>query len=209
MDACARATHVQRRRLQAQLGEGVAQGLLGGGELAQLVGQRLSQPAHLLQALAVQVEQLQPGLQVRVHGPRAPAQLLHQGLPGGLKGKGRLNGWGQGMGGVKGWVESRDGWGHVMGRAVWWACLLRWACLWRMCLLRWACLQWGGLRRYLVLGHAPPADSLQLFTGRRHVVDLNDGSTSCFLRRGGGICGPQVITTVIRVVRSVTPPGTS
>lgn len=77
-------THVQRRRLHAQLGEGVAQAPLGGGELCQLIGQRLGQLGHMLVALALVAEQVQAGLQVRVHGAGAAAQPLRQSLPGGL-----------------------------------------------------------------------------------------------------------------------------
>lgn len=79
---------MQRRRPQAQLGEGVAQAPLGGGELGQLIGQRLGQPAHLLVALALVAQQLQARLQVQVHRARPSAHLLCQRLPGGLGGGG-------------------------------------------------------------------------------------------------------------------------
>lgn len=67
---------MQRRRLQAQLAEGLSQGLLGNAELGQLIGQRLRQLGHVLVALAVVPQQLQAGLQVQVHGPGASAQPL-------------------------------------------------------------------------------------------------------------------------------------
>lgn len=50
--------------LEAELGEGVPQCLLGNRELSELIGQRLSQLGHVVVALAVVFEQLEARLQV-------------------------------------------------------------------------------------------------------------------------------------------------
>lgn len=67
---------MQHWRFEAELAEGVSQGLLGNRELSELIGQRLSQPGHVLVALPVVSEQLEARLQVQVHSARSPTQLL-------------------------------------------------------------------------------------------------------------------------------------
>lgn len=78
-------THVQRWGFDAELAEGVSQGLLGNRELIQLVGQRLSQLEDVLEALLVISQQLESRLQVQVHSPGSSTQLLRQNLPGALR----------------------------------------------------------------------------------------------------------------------------
>lgn len=76
---------MQRRRFDAELSEGVSQRLLRHRELSELTGQRLGQLGHVVVALPVVFEQLQPRLQLQVDGPRPAAELLRQSLPGALR----------------------------------------------------------------------------------------------------------------------------
>lgn len=55
-------THMQHWRFEAELAEGISQGLLGNRELSELIGQRLSQLGHVLVALPVISEQLEARL---------------------------------------------------------------------------------------------------------------------------------------------------
>lgn len=67
---------MQRWRFEAEVAEGVPQGLLGICELSELIGQRLSQLGHVIVALPVVFEQLQSRLQVQIHRTRSTAKLL-------------------------------------------------------------------------------------------------------------------------------------
>lgn len=77
---------MQRWRFEAEVAEGVPQGLLGNCELNQLIGQSLSQLGDVFVALAVVFEQLEARLQVQIHRTRSSTQLLLQSLPGALQG---------------------------------------------------------------------------------------------------------------------------
>ncbi|TNN89739.1 hypothetical protein EYF80_000342 [Liparis tanakae] len=78
-------THVQFWGLEAEVGEGVAQLPLRLHDLGQLRRQSLSQPDHVLVLSLIVAEDFDLSLQLHVHGPRAPAQLLRQDLPGTLQ----------------------------------------------------------------------------------------------------------------------------
>jgi len=78
-------THVQLWRLEAEVGEGVAQLPLRLHDLGQLRRQSLSQPDHVLVLSLIVAEDFDLSLQLQVHGPRAPTQLLRQDLPGTLQ----------------------------------------------------------------------------------------------------------------------------
>lgn len=67
---------MQRWCFDAELGEGVPQGLLGNCELSELIGQHLSQLGHVFVALAVVLEQLEARLQVQIHRTRSTTELL-------------------------------------------------------------------------------------------------------------------------------------
>lgn len=134
-------THIQRWRFEAEVAEGIPQGLLGDCELSQLIGQGLSKPGAVFVALAVVSEQLEARLQVQIHRTRSSTQLLLQSLPGALQGR-----------------ECRCS----SDRCV---------------LIRFFFFFFKSMKdnkKHLVGGDAPPADSLQLPTGRVLVVALNN-----------------------------------
>ena len=70
--------------LEAKVGEGVPQRLLGVHHLGQLGGEGLGQLDHLLVASLVVAEYLDLALQLQVHRFGSPAHLLRQDLPGAL-----------------------------------------------------------------------------------------------------------------------------
>lgn len=72
-------------RLQTEVGEGITQLPLRLHYQRQLIGQRLSQLDHTLVLPLVFTELFNLCIQLRVDGPRAPAQLLGQDLPGTLQ----------------------------------------------------------------------------------------------------------------------------
>ena len=78
-------THVEFWWLEAEVGEGVAQLPLRLHHLGQLIGQRLSQLDYLLVLSLVVAEDFDLSLQLHVHSPGAPTQLLWQDLPGTLQ----------------------------------------------------------------------------------------------------------------------------
>lgn len=82
---------MQRRRFDAELSEGVPQGLLGNCELSELIGQSLGQLGHVLVALPVVFQQLEARLQVQIHGAGSAAQLLGQNLFGALQTESRTD----------------------------------------------------------------------------------------------------------------------
>lgn len=63
-------------RLEAEVGKSVAQLPLRLHHLRQLTSQRLSQLYHILVLPLVVPQHVNLSLQLQVHGPRAPAQLL-------------------------------------------------------------------------------------------------------------------------------------
>ena len=75
---------MELRGLEAEVGEGVPQRLLGVHHLGQLGGEGLGQLHHVLVAPLVVAEHLDLALQLQVHRLGAPAQLLRQDLPGAL-----------------------------------------------------------------------------------------------------------------------------
>ncbi|KAF3837519.1 hypothetical protein F7725_004983 [Dissostichus mawsoni] len=79
-------THVQRWCFDAEISEGVPQCLLGNGELSELIGQRLGELGHVIVALPVVLQKLQPRLQIQIHGPRTTTQQ-HQFLEQELRGQ--------------------------------------------------------------------------------------------------------------------------
>lgn len=78
-------THMEFWWLEAEVGEGVAQLPLRLHHLGQLIGQRLSQLDYLLVLSLVVAEDFDLSLQLHVHSPGAPTQLLWQDLPGTLQ----------------------------------------------------------------------------------------------------------------------------
>lgn len=80
-------THVQCWCFDAELAEGVPQGLLGNCKLSELIGQRLSQLGDVFVTLSVVFEQLKARLQVQIHRTRSSTELLRQSLPGILQGQ--------------------------------------------------------------------------------------------------------------------------
>lgn len=71
-------------RLEAEVGEGVAQLPLRLHNLGQLISQCLSQLDHVLVLSFVVAEHFNLGFQLQVYSPRAPTQLLRQDLSGTL-----------------------------------------------------------------------------------------------------------------------------
>lgn len=69
-------THVQRWRFDAEVAEGVSQGLLGNCKLSELIGQRLSQLGDVFVALLVFFEHLQTRLEVEIHRTRSSPEPL-------------------------------------------------------------------------------------------------------------------------------------
>lgn len=72
-------------RLEAEVGEGVAQLPLRLHHLGQLTGQRLSQLDYMLILSLVVTEDFDLSLQLHVHSPGAATQLFRQDLPGTLR----------------------------------------------------------------------------------------------------------------------------
>ncbi len=59
-----------------KVAESFPQGLLGNGELSELIGQSLSQLGDVFIALSVVLEQLKARLQIQIHSTRSTTELL-------------------------------------------------------------------------------------------------------------------------------------
>lgn len=81
--------HPKLRRLLTEVGEGVAQRVLRLHHVVEMIGQRSGQSQHTpVFALGVP-QQLDLGLQLQVHGPRAAPKTLRDHLLGALQSQGR------------------------------------------------------------------------------------------------------------------------
>ena len=84
--AAAAAAYLQLRGLLAEVGEGVAQGLLCLHHVVEVADEGGGQPQDLLVLHLGLPEHLDLRLQLQVHGPGAPAKPLRQHLLGALTG---------------------------------------------------------------------------------------------------------------------------